>query len=138
MRIAFLALLLSGSPVFAQADARKLPFDVSASEFARVDTTRMEWKLVRSYAGGVDAELLYAPPELTADGCRAASVLGMTRVVNTYRRQRGGQPVVLRLSVRCARAYRGNVDYDGLNTKLRITDLATGAVLYSGSEPGLP
>ncbi len=136
--VAFIGISVSAVPAFAQDAARDLPFDVTRGALVSLDTTLIQWTELRLHVGGVEGELFYRPIDVTAEECRAAALLGMVRLRNLYRQRNGKLPVVLRMGLLCGRAFRGALDYDGLNTRLRILDIESGDIVYEGREAGLP
>ncbi|HSG81832.1 MAG TPA: hypothetical protein VLC48_06270 [Gemmatimonadota bacterium] len=120
------------------SSAAQLPFAVTQNDLASVDTTAFHWRGLAANVGGVEGELRYAVASPPVGECRAVATLGMFRLRNYYMKSAGERPVTLKLQLRCGDAYRGRVDYDGVNTSLELTNHTSGALLYRGSIRGLP
>ena len=137
MRLITLVFLLISAPA-AWAQQRELPFDVSRQALVSLDTLLISWTAVDSHPGGVEGDIFYQPESVTAGECRALALIGLVRLRNLYAQRSSTLPVSMRLSVLCAGRYRGSLEYDGVNTRLEIRESDSGAITYSGREPGLP
>ncbi len=132
------ALAAVGALSLSNPATAQLPFDITQDDLQAVDTTALHWTSVQTYVGGVDGELRYRDPEVAEGECRAVALLGLLRLRNHYRRERGEAPVAIRLALRCAATYLGNLRYDGVVVQLELRDAATGELVYRGRRRGLP
>ncbi len=123
------------SPSTASA---QLPFDITTEDLVQVDTAGLRWLGLRTYVGGAEGSLAYGSGKVELEVCRAAAVVGIVRMRIHYREIRGGEPVTLRLAVRCGPSYRASLEYDGVMLRLEMRDLARGELVYQGRRRGLP
>ncbi len=141
IRVLIVLATLSATPAAAQSvgPSEELPFGLSANDVARVQTAAMSWTAMRTYVGGIEADMSYAPPdEITAGECRAVAFVGLLRMRDHYMKSRDALPIAMRLNLQCGSSYRAGLGYDGLNVKLRLTDSASGRILYQGRWRGIP
>jgi hypothetical protein len=132
-------VLIATVPALSPATARaQLPFEVTRSDLAKVDTLQLRWPSLRASVGGVSGALQYAVEDPEEAECRAVAVLGMLRLRNHYLMQYGERPVTLKLQLRCGPVYHGRVEYDGINTRFELREGPIGRVVYRGQVRGLP
>lgn len=136
VRVAFLAIMTAlASPSWAAA---QLPFELTAEDLQRVDTSELRWVGLRTYVGGAEGSLVLDAQKVELRVCRAAAVVGLARMRVHYLEAREREPVTLRLAVRCGLSYRASLEYDGVILRLEVRDLSSAELVYQGRSRGLP
>lgn len=116
----------------------QLSFGVTQEDLQHIDAAAIRWTTLRTFVGGVEAELLYNAEAVTAVECRAVALLGVLQLRNHYVRQRKAAPVAMRMDFRCGTLYDGRFRYNGVIARLEIRDGSTGDLIYEGRRRGLP
>lgn len=138
LRAVLVFLAIATVPASPSTTAAQLPFDITATDLIQVDTAALRWLGIRTYVGGAEGSLAYGSGKVEPGVCRAAAIVGVARLRAHYRELRGGEPVTLRLAVRCGDSYRASMEYDGVILRLEVRDLSRGERVYQGRRRGLP